>query len=262
MLHCVIRERGAPPDLAPRFHAARADRGLAVLEGFHALKHALRFGASVELAVTVDREAALGLVAALAWIFLPHLRETLVEVPKAFFARLAPVAPVTGVLALALRPAVDLGRGCDQPPEAPLVLLEDPVDLGNSRRGGAGRGRSRRGSRSHHRSARPVASDGAARLGGIALCPAGRRCAGSAGDGTLVCRPAPGGPAVGRRRAAGRRRPRLRHGTRRAKPGAARPGRPARRDPDATRRVQLKFATAVAVALYAWRFAQPHAVLQ
>ena len=30
-----------------RFHRARKDPELAVLEGFHALKHALRFGAEV-----------------------------------------------------------------------------------------------------------------------------------------------------------------------------------------------------------------------
>jgi hypothetical protein len=37
-----------------RFRAARSDRDLVVLEGFHALKHALRFGAEVEAIVTPD----------------------------------------------------------------------------------------------------------------------------------------------------------------------------------------------------------------
>src|SRR5262249_40488852 len=36
--------------------AARRDPGLAVLEGFHALKHALRFGAEVQEAATSDPE--------------------------------------------------------------------------------------------------------------------------------------------------------------------------------------------------------------
>ena len=39
---------------ARRFRAARHDRELVVLEGFHALKHALRFGAEVIEAVAVD----------------------------------------------------------------------------------------------------------------------------------------------------------------------------------------------------------------
>ena len=40
--------------LVQRFRAARRDRELAVLEGFHALKHALRFGAEIVEAVAVD----------------------------------------------------------------------------------------------------------------------------------------------------------------------------------------------------------------
>ena len=37
-----------------RVRAARRDPDLAVLEGFHALKHALRFGAEVEAVVATD----------------------------------------------------------------------------------------------------------------------------------------------------------------------------------------------------------------
>jgi TrmH family RNA methyltransferase len=37
-----------------RVRAARSDPDLAVLEGFHALKHALRFGAVVEAVVATD----------------------------------------------------------------------------------------------------------------------------------------------------------------------------------------------------------------
>ena len=40
-----------------RYRAARRDRELAVLEGFHALKHGLRFGAELVEAVASDREA-------------------------------------------------------------------------------------------------------------------------------------------------------------------------------------------------------------
>ena len=45
--------------LIPRFGRARRDRSLAVLEGFHPLKHALRFGARVlEIACTDPAELA------------------------------------------------------------------------------------------------------------------------------------------------------------------------------------------------------------
>ena len=46
---------GAVSDpVVQRYRAARRDPGLALLEGFHALKHALRFGADVVEAVAVD----------------------------------------------------------------------------------------------------------------------------------------------------------------------------------------------------------------
>jgi TrmH family RNA methyltransferase len=41
-------------ELRRRFRGARRVPELTVLEGFHALKHALRFGAEVEIAVAVD----------------------------------------------------------------------------------------------------------------------------------------------------------------------------------------------------------------
>ncbi len=42
------------PGLVEQFAAARRDRELAVLEGFHALKHALRFGAEIVRVATAD----------------------------------------------------------------------------------------------------------------------------------------------------------------------------------------------------------------
>ena len=45
--------------MAARFRAARAGPDEAVLEGFHALKHALRFGADVRL-VAASRKASGG----------------------------------------------------------------------------------------------------------------------------------------------------------------------------------------------------------
>ena len=59
--------------LVRRFRSARRDRTLAVLEGFHALKHALRFGAEVEEAVAADLDELERLAADLA----PDLAEAL-----------------------------------------------------------------------------------------------------------------------------------------------------------------------------------------
>jgi TrmH family RNA methyltransferase len=47
------------------------------------------------------------------------------------FAQLAPLTPSTGVISLAERPAIDLAAELADARPAPLVLLEDPRDLGN-----------------------------------------------------------------------------------------------------------------------------------
>jgi len=117
--------------LIARFGRARRDRSLAVLEGFHALKHALRFDAEVLEVVCAEREALARLCHELA----PELAESILalarEVPIDVLARLAPLVPPTGVISLARRRVVDpAGLLADAAP-APVVLLEDPRDLGN-----------------------------------------------------------------------------------------------------------------------------------
>ena len=117
--------------LTRRFRAARRDRGLAVLEGFHALKHALRFGADVLEAVAADRE----LLDELAGELAPDLAGTLIErtvaISAGTLAELVPQAPRTGAVAIARRPAVDLAAALADPRPEPLVLLEDPRTMGN-----------------------------------------------------------------------------------------------------------------------------------
>ena len=100
--------------------AARADRGLVVLEGFHALKHALRFGAEVLGAATTDPAALAALAAELA----PDLRlDGLVTA----VGDLGPDAHHTGVVAVARRPRFDAGAlGPGR-----VVLLDAPRHPGN-----------------------------------------------------------------------------------------------------------------------------------
>lgn len=117
--------------LIRRYRTARRDPRLAVLEGFHALKHALRFGAEVLEAVASDPERLRELAAELA----PDLRGTLAErtapVPAGLLAELVPQAPRTGVVAIARRPAIDPAAVLAAPGPEPLVLLEDPRTMGN-----------------------------------------------------------------------------------------------------------------------------------
>jgi TrmH family RNA methyltransferase len=117
--------------LIPRFGRARRDPSLAVLEGFHPLKHALRFGANV-LEVVRSSDADLD---ALAAQLAPDLAERIHELARAVepevFAQLAPLTPATGVMSLAERPTVDPIAILADERAAPIVLLEDPRDLGN-----------------------------------------------------------------------------------------------------------------------------------
>jgi TrmH family RNA methyltransferase len=99
--------------------AARADPALAVLEGLHAVKHALRFGADVLRIAAPDPAAALALAARVA----PGL-ELAGRIERAPLGRRA---HHTGVAAIARRPPFDPGAL----PAGRVVLLEDPRHLGN-----------------------------------------------------------------------------------------------------------------------------------
>jgi RNA methyltransferase, TrmH family len=117
--------------LIPRFGRARRDPTLAVLEGFHALKHALRFGASVVEVVCSDLDGLDRLAARLAPDLVEPLRSLARAVQPSVFAELAPLTPATGVIALAQRPAIEPGAVLAAARPEPVVLLEDPRDLGN-----------------------------------------------------------------------------------------------------------------------------------
>jgi RNA methyltransferase, TrmH family len=117
--------------LIPRFRRARRDPALAVLEGFHALKHALRFDAPLLEVVAADEASLERLAGALAPDLSARLRSLARGVEPEVFAELTPLPPPTGVIALAERRAVDPGQVLADPREVPVILLEDPRDLGN-----------------------------------------------------------------------------------------------------------------------------------
>jgi TrmH family RNA methyltransferase len=110
------------------FAAARTDDRLVLLEGFHALKHAVRFGADILAAATADAAA----LDALAERLAPDVRTALVAlaVERPLDGLVARV-PHTGVVAVARRPQVDPSALLAAAPGPPVVLLEDPRQLGN-----------------------------------------------------------------------------------------------------------------------------------
>ena len=95
-------------ELIHHFRRARKDRTLVVIEGFHALKHALRFGAEVEQAHAVDPGALEALAAELAPDLGGRFAATVEPIDAATLDRLAPLTPRTGVVAIARRPEIDV----------------------------------------------------------------------------------------------------------------------------------------------------------
>lgn len=107
--------------------SARRDPDRVVLEGVHALKHALRFGATVELVATPDPVRLAALLAELAPDIAPDVAAVTLDAGgwRTATGRELPSPAV----AVARRPAVSVeqvlrGRG-------PVVVLEDPRHLGN-----------------------------------------------------------------------------------------------------------------------------------
>jgi RNA methyltransferase, TrmH family len=96
-----------------------SDPGAVCLEGLHAVKHALRFGARLTEVTTDDPER----LARLARELAPDVAEEI----AALAVRGAGPFPPTGVIAWAERPAFALPA----PDGRPVVLLDHPRHLGN-----------------------------------------------------------------------------------------------------------------------------------
>uniref|UniRef100_A0AAU2JSH9 RNA methyltransferase n=1 Tax=Streptomyces sp. NBC_00049 TaxID=2903617 RepID=A0AAU2JSH9_9ACTN len=112
------------------WRAAAEREDLVLLDGFHALKHALRFGADVRLAVADDPEAVRALAAGLA----PDVEAEVVRlVRRAELRELVTRVHPTRVAALAVRPDRAAGLAALErlPRPAPVVVLDNPRNLGN-----------------------------------------------------------------------------------------------------------------------------------
>lgn len=116
-------------DLVDQFQRARSDQSIAVLEGFHPVKHAIRFGAEL-MAIAVDNPDA---VDELATALAPDVTDFLIAestvVSGDVFNRLVPTPPTTSVVAIARRRIATTAEVLAQPGR--VVLLENPSRLGN-----------------------------------------------------------------------------------------------------------------------------------
>lgn len=115
-----------------RWRSAAA-RDTVLLDGFHAVKHALRFDADVQELLTLDRGAALRIAAELAPDLTERFAAEVVEVAPDTLRQLVPRLHPTGVAALAARrdPAANRAALYGGSRTAPVVVLEDPRNLGN-----------------------------------------------------------------------------------------------------------------------------------
>lgn len=114
------------PTRIERFRAARRDPALAVLEGFHAVKHALRFGAELLEVVCTDPQATAALAEWHASDIADDLIARLRRIHPDEFAVLSPARVPTEVMAIARRAAVDPNTVLADPAPGRIVLLENP----------------------------------------------------------------------------------------------------------------------------------------
>ena len=117
--------------LIERFRSARNDPSLAVLEGFHAIKHAIRFSAEFESVATCDASKLQALAAQLAPDVALALSRLAAPVTSAVFDQLSPSPPETGIIAIAKRRVTTLTELTSARSAAPMVLLESPSHSGN-----------------------------------------------------------------------------------------------------------------------------------
>ena len=117
-------------DLTRRFYAAYRNPRLAVLEGFHPARHALQFGAHLDVAVTYDQQKLSKLAERLAPESLPGIERVLQVVTRDRFTRLSQRSLSSPLLSICARPdhdvaAVLAGRA------KPVVHLDRPRNPGN-----------------------------------------------------------------------------------------------------------------------------------
>ncbi len=129
------RGAGYNPDrrqtLVERYRAARRDPSLVVIEGLHALRHALRFGAEPFEVLAADPEAIIRLAHDLAPDLVDRIGELMQPIAADVLAMLSPAPIHTGLIALAPRPDQGMADALADSRPAPVVFLEEPANTYN-----------------------------------------------------------------------------------------------------------------------------------
>ena len=114
-----------------RFRRARQDPQLVVLEGFHTIKHAIRFKAELLEILGSPESDIEHLIASHAPDIGEVIANKLQLVSLDIFNKLSPITPPTGVIALARRPRITPNQLLSHRPYAPVILLENLRNLLN-----------------------------------------------------------------------------------------------------------------------------------
>jgi len=117
-------------ELNRRFYAAYRNPRLAVLEGFHPARHALGFGARLEVAVTYDPQKLFKLAHRLAPESIPGIESVLQVVTRERFSRLSQRSLSSPLLSICARPDYDIGAVLTERAK-PMVHLDRPRNPGN-----------------------------------------------------------------------------------------------------------------------------------
>lgn len=114
-----------------RYRTARSHPRRALLEGFHPIKHALRFEAEVLEVLSPAPPDVLRLAGRLAPDVRGRLERAVRRIPRDLYEELVPRPPGTDVVALARRPETTVDDVLGRTGEEPAIALETPSHLGN-----------------------------------------------------------------------------------------------------------------------------------
>lgn len=112
-----------------KYLRARKDKRLAVVEGFHALKHALRFKAKIISSVASNKSAVLETAEALSPDVVKAMDKVIIEVSEDEFNKTAARPPRSGVISIAQRDLHSDKEIADI--SGPIIWLDDPRDHEN-----------------------------------------------------------------------------------------------------------------------------------
>jgi RNA methyltransferase, TrmH family len=120
-----------PESAVEQWQALTCQVGMVLLDGFHSIKHALRFGAAVPMIITLNLTESLKLADEVAPDVRAELTARAIEVHRDQYVLMAGKPHPTGMAALAVNPSIAGVVAFPDLRQAPIVVLDRPRHLGN-----------------------------------------------------------------------------------------------------------------------------------